>query len=182
MKSLVVAASAAALLAIPGLAQAQDMGGTRLYGTIGYANVDLDEVNLGAIQGRVGARFGQWFGVEGEAAFGIEEEEVDTGLAPPAPASVDLDLSHEVGIFGVVFAPVSENFDLLARVGYTTAEVEASAGGVDVGADADGWAFGVGGQFFFDGVNGVRVDYTRHEFDDDEGEADVWSIAYSRRF
>jgi hypothetical protein len=32
-------------------------------------------------------------------------------------------------------------------------------------------------------VNGVRVDYTRHEFrGDDAGSADVWSIAYTRRF
>lgn len=182
MKSLVVAASAVALLSVPGLAQAQDMGATRLYGTVGYANADLEDVNLGAIQGRLGARFGPYFGVEGEAAFGIDDDSIDTGLAPPAPASVDVELKHQLGIYGVVFLPTSENFDLFARVGYSTSEIEAEAAGISADEDADGWAFGVGGQFFFDGVNGVRADYTRHEFNDDGGDADVWSIAYSRRF
>jgi hypothetical protein len=182
MKSLVVAAaSAAALLAVPGLAQAQDMGATSLYGTVGYANFDADDVNLGAIQARLGARFGPYFGVEGEAAFGIDDDSIDTGLAPPLPTSVDVELNHELGLFGVVFLPASENVDLFARVGYVGAEIEASTAGVSDDGGDDGWAFGVGGAFYFDGQNGVRVDYTRHEFGDDL-DADVWAVAYSRRF
>ena len=32
------------------------------------------------------------------------------------------------------------------------------------------------------GKNGVRGEYTRKEFTDDGGDADVWSIGYTRRF
>jgi hypothetical protein len=170
MKSLAVAASAVALLALPGLASAQEA--TTIYGTVGYAHVDTDYADVGAIQARLGARFHPNFGVEGEAAFGIEDEDVGAG---------SVELNHQLGIYGVGFLPVNENFDLLARVGYSTAEVEASAPGITVSDDDSGWAFGVGGQYFFDGVNGVRVDYTRHEYDDGI-DADVWAIAYSRRF
>lgn len=176
MKSLVVAASAVALLALPGLASAQEA--TTVYGNIGYAHVDVEDADLGAIQARLGARFHPNFGVEGEAAFGINDEDVT--IAPGVNGS--LELKHQLGIYGVAFLPVNENFDLLARVGYSTAEVEANVTGLGSGSDDDsGWAFGVGGQYFFDGVNGVRVDYTRHEYDDDI-DADIWSVAYSRRF
>lgn len=170
MKSLAVAASAVALLALPGLASAQQAA--TVYGTVGYAHVDTDVADLGAIQARLGAKFHPNFGVEGEAAFGIDDEDVGIG---------SVELKHQLGIYGVGFLPVNENFDLLARVGYSTAEVKASAPGISVSGDDSGWAFGVGGQYFFDGVNGVRVDYTRHEYDDGV-DADVWGIAYSRRF
>jgi outer membrane immunogenic protein len=170
MKSLAVAASAVALLALPGLASAQEA--TNIYGTVGYAHVDTDAADLGAIQARLGARFHPNFGVEGEAAFGIEDEDFAGGK---------VELNHQLGVYGVAFLPLNENVDLLARVGYSTAEIEASAPGVSFSDDDSGWAFGVGGQYFFDGVNGVRVDYTRHEYDDGV-DADVWGIAYSRRF
>ncbi|HEX2558511.1 porin family protein [Phenylobacterium sp.] len=176
MKSLVVAASAVALLALPGLASAQEA--TSVYGNIGYAHLDAEDGDLGAVQARLGARFHPNFGVEGEAAFGVNDEEVT--IAPGVTA--DLELKHQLGIYAVGFLPLNENFELLGRVGYSTAEIEASATGFGSASDdLDGWAFGVGGQYFFDGQNGVRVDYTRHEFDEDL-EADVWSVAYSRRF
>ena len=73
MKALITAASALALAALlPAAASAQTAptSGTTFYGTLGYADTDLDHVNLGAIQGRLGARFGQYFGVEGEPGEG----------------------------------------------------------------------------------------------------------------
>src|SRR5688500_10003054 len=101
MKSLVVAAaSAVALLSLPGVAQAQDAG-AQLYGTVGYAHFDADDGALGAIQGRLGARFGQYFGVEGEAGFGIKDESVDLG----GGVTADLELKHQLGVYGVVFVP-----------------------------------------------------------------------------
>lgn len=178
MKSLmIVAASVAALtagVAAPAMAQdTSDKAG--VYGTIGYANVSGDgggsDVNLGAIQGRLGYRFNNYFGVEGEAAFGVAGDEV---------AGVDVDLNHELGVFAVGFLPVSENVDLFARVGYASSEVEGSAGGTTISAEADGLAYGVGGQFNFTPNDGVRIDYTRH--DGDDLEADVFGISYVRKF
>lgn len=177
MKSLVAAAVAsAALFSLPSLAHAQ----TQVYGTVGYTVLDADDGDLGAIQGRVGARFGQYFGAEGELGFGVKDESFT--IAPGVDAK--LELNHQVAVYGVGFLPLSDKADLLARIGYGTAEFKASAAGVSGDENLDAWAFGVGAQYHFDGANGVRVDYTRHEADDDalSGSIDTWSIAYSRRF
>ena len=55
------------------------------------------------------------------------------------------------------------------------------SGGLSASDSAESWNFGVGAQTFFDGSNGVRVDYTRQEFNDG-GHANVFGIAYAHRF
>ena len=176
MKALIAAASTAAILiAAPAIASAQDAG-PNIYGTLGYAHTDTDDVNLGAIQGRVGARFG-YFGVEGELAGGVKKDSFNVG-----GTDVDVKLQHQAAIYGVGFLPVSPNADLFARVGYGESKIKVSGAGASASADGDSWNYGVGGQYFFDGANGVRVDYTRHDFTDDNGKADVWSVGYVRKF
>ncbi|HRD46853.1 MAG TPA: porin family protein [Caulobacter sp.] len=164
MKTLMIAASAAVLsmAAIPAVSQAQDM-----YGTLGYAGVDAEGADLGAIQGRLGYKFNPYLGVEGEAAFGVSDDTV---------SGVDVEMKHEIGLFGVVTAPVSPQFDLFGRVGYTGASFDTSLGDLDT----DGFAWGVGGQYNVTDKDGIRLDWTRHDHDD--AEADVWSIGYSRKF
>ncbi len=163
MKTLMIAASAAvlSLAAMPAVAQAQ------AYGTVGYAGVDAEGANLGALQGRLGYKFTPMFGVEGEAAFGISDDTV---------SGVDVEMKHEVGVFGVVTAPISPSFDLFARAGYTGASFDTTLGDLDT----DGFAYGVGGQYNVTEKDGIRLDWTRHDHDD--AEADVWSVGYSRKF
>ena len=176
MKSLILAASSVAALAVAAPALAQD-GTSPIYGSLGYAHSELDDVNLGAIQGRLGARLHPNFGVEGELAFGVKDDSVD--VAPGL--SADVELENQAAIYGVGFVPLSPNADLYARLGYGTTEVKASAPGGTARADGQSWNYGVGGQYFFDGLNGVRADWTRYDFEDD-GEADVWQIGYVRKF
>ncbi|HEY8617470.1 porin family protein [Phenylobacterium sp.] len=180
MKALLAAASAAAIAMVaPAIAQAQTAPTTGVYGSIGYAQTDFDDVDLGAIQGRLGWRGGTWFGVEGEAAFGVKDDSVDLGGGIDA----DVEVKRQLGIYAVGFAPLSANTDLIARIGYGNTKIKASAAGVSGSDDGDSFNFGVGAQHHFDGVNGVRIDWTRHDFrDDGAGHADVWSIAYTRRF
>lgn len=163
MKTLMIAASAAvlSLAAMPAAAQAQ------AYGTVGYAGVDAEGANLGALQGRLGYKFTPMFGIEGEAAFGISDDTV---------SGVDVEMKHEVGVFGVVTAPISPSFDLFARAGYTGASFDTTLGDLDT----DGFAYGVGGQYNVTEKDGIRLDWTRHDHDD--AEADVWSVGYSRKF
>lgn len=163
MKTLMIAASAAilSLAAIPAAAQAQ------VYGTVGYAGVDAEGANIGALQGRLGYKFNPVLGIEGEAAFGISDDTV---------SGVDVEMKHEVGVFGVVTAPISPSFDLFARAGYTGASFDTSLGELET----DGFAYGVGGQYNVTEKDGIRLDWTRHDHDD--AEADVWSIGYSRKF
>lgn len=178
MKMLFAAASAAAIaLVAPAVAQAQDAP-VGVYGNLGYANTHADGVNLGAIGGRLGYRMNNWFGVEGELAGGVKSDDVNVG-----GVNAKVKLRHAEAIYAVGFAPVSPNFDLIGRIGYGNTKLKASALGQSASDDGDSWNFGVGGQYHFDGVNGVRADYTRQEFrGNDGGHADVWSIAYSRRF
>src|SRR5471032_709693 len=165
MKTSILAASAAAIaMVLPAAAMAQTAAantGTSFYGTLGYADTDLDHVNLGSIQGRLGARFGQYFGVEGELAGGVKDDKVTS-----AGTDVKVKLNNQEAIYGVGFLPLSPNFDLLARVGYGHTDGSGSVAGVTATAKGDSWNYGVGGQYTFDGKNGVRVDYTRESFTD----------------
>lgn len=163
MKSLYAAAAAAALLlGAPGLARAE----TTLYGSVGYVNVDINDVSLGGIQGRIGGQINENFAVEGELAIGVSGDDV---------LGVDVDLSKEFGLFVVGSMPVSESASLFARVGWVEGQVD--VGGVTV--TDDGAAFGVGGQLFFTPNDGLRLEYTRYELD---SSADTWALSYVRKF
>ena len=164
MKTLMIGASVAALLAIaaPVAANAEPTW----YANLGYANVSADDVNLGAIQGRLGAQFNPYIGVEGEVAFGVKDDTV---------SGIDVKLNNEYGAYAVAKLPVNDKFDIFGRVGYAHAEAE--VGGTS-GSD-DGVAYGVGAQYSFDGQNGIRGDYTKYDF---LGDADVWSVSYVRKF
>ncbi len=182
MKSLITAAAAVAVLAaVPAAVQAQSMSAPEVYGSVGFAHADAGDFDLGAIQGRVGAKLTPYFGVEGELALGVKDDTyrppVSIGASP-----VDVELNHSAAIYGVGFLPINPSADLFARVGYGTTEVEASAAGISAKADGESWNYGVGGRYFIDANNGFRADYTRQEFQDDGGSADVWAVGYVRKF
>ena len=167
-----VAASAATLMAMP--AAAQDTG---VYGNLGYTAVDGDGGTLGAVGGRIGAKLHPNFGVEGELAFGVKDDEVTVG-----GAAVENKLEHSGAVYAVGFVPMTENFDLLARVGFGASKTEVTGANFNVSSVDESWNYGVGAQYRFDGVNGVRADWTRHDFNHDAGEADAWTVSYVRKF
>lgn len=176
-KSLIAAASLAAIAtAFPaaGLAQTATTGA---YANLNLGLDDLGSPDLKTVQGRLGYRFNNWLGVEGEAATGLKGD-TDT----IAGVDVSTKMRHELAGYVVGFAPISPNTDLLARVGYGTTRLRTTVGGVADSASNESWSYGVGAQHFFDGANGVRVDYTRQEFNHDQGHANVWTIGYTRRF
>lgn len=163
-KTMIAAAAACALFAVPAMAQAQ------VYGNIGYASVDVKDadVQLGLLQGRLGYDINPNFAVEGELGFGIQDDTI---------AGVDVEMKYQVGLFLVGKANVSDSFQFLARAGYVGYEVEASAGGITAAETGNDFAFGLGAQAFFTENDGVRGDWTNYG-----GDANVWSIAYVRRF
>ena len=180
MKTLIAATAALSFAALlPAAAQAQTVSaGTTFYGTLGYADTNLDHVNLGAIQARIGARFGQYFGVEGELSGGVKSDTVNVG-----GTDVKVKLNSQEAIYGVGFLAVSPNFDLLARVGYGHTQGSGSVAGVTATAKGDSWNYGVGGQYAFDDKNGVRLDYTREAFQTHgSDDANVWTVADVRKF
>ncbi len=174
MRTLLITTAAAALLAAP--AMAQDSG-VRWSGSVGYSNLSADDGDLGAVTGRLGARFTPNFGIEGEASIGVNDEEFPIA----AGGSGTLELDYDAAVYAVGYLPVSPNFEVFGRVGYGTTEIKAEAAGVTVDAGDESFNYGVGAQYLFDGVNGVRGDWTRRDFQDG-GEADVWSLSYVRKF
>lgn len=179
MKTFLKATALTAAVAFAPAAMADDMG---LYGDIGVGSFTADEgdfdVNVTTLQGHIGYNFNDYFGVEGELAFGIDEDEVnssDVGLLPNI--KVDVALNHQIGVFGVLSTANTNGFEVFGRLGYVTAEIEANAQGVSAEADGDGVAFGIGAKYYFDGVNGVRADLSTIE-----GEATNISIGYARKF
>jgi len=189
---ILIAAAVAGLSVLPAAALAQTAAPTGVYGTLGYADAHTDGVDLGAIEGRLGYRFNNWLGVEGELAGGVKDDKSSQAVGG-GTVDTKIKLQHEEAIYGVGFLPLSPQFDLLARVGYGDTRIKASATGtagvgilpVSASQSVHGgsWNYGVGAQYHFDGKNGIRGDYTRQEFTgDNSGHADVWSIAYSRRF
>jgi outer membrane immunogenic protein len=194
MKVLFAAVSAAVLVsAVPAIASAQTAtANTGAYGTIGYANTHDSDVNLGTIQGRLGYRFNDWLGVEGELAGGVKSDDVNTTVGT-STVTGKAKIDHQEAIYGVGFLPLSPNWDLLGRIGYghTKAKVSdvtvtgpgGTVSNLSGSGDGDSWNFGVGAQYHWDGKNGIRADYTREEFrGGDNAHGDVWAIAYSRKF
>lgn len=179
MKSLIAAASVAAIGALaPLAAQAQTTtANTGAYGNLNYNRIDGDGVNLNSLGGRLGYRFNDWIGVEGEAGFGVGSDEVsESGVTAKAK------IKHHAAVYGVGFFPVATNTDLIARLGYGTTKAKVSAAGFSESASNESWNYGVGVQHHFDGKNGVRLDWTRTDFEDGGGKANVWTIGYSRKF
>ncbi len=121
MKIILAAATAAALCAASGAAQAQ-AAPTGVYGSLGYADAHSDGVDLGVIQGRLGYRIIPTPGSRAEGAFGVRKDDVTV-----AGVTGRAKLEHEFAVYGVGFLPLSDKADLLARVGYGNTKVKVSA-------------------------------------------------------
>lgn len=173
MRLFVIAAVAASAVALPAAAQAEFK--PEVTGSVGYTRFadgsqDWDGHSATA---RVAARFHRYIGVEAEASMGLGSSDI---------GGVDLKMNHTIAAFAVAYLPMSENFDLTARLGYGSTEFEASVGGASGTESFSGVAAGIGGQYFFDDSNGLRMDVTRHQYDDLDGGFDAVSFAYIRRF
>jgi hypothetical protein len=174
MRNVLLATAVLTLIAAP--AMAQDHG--PVTGSIGYTQLDGDDGDLGAITGRVGYDFTRNLGIEGEASFGVKDQDVTFG-------GVDTTLEHQydAAVYGVAKLPVTGNLELFGRVGYGTTEVKASTAGFAATEDGDSLNYGVGANYFIDGRNGIRADWTRRDFQEDNGgEVDTYGLSFVRRF
>ena len=174
MKSLLSAAAATVVLiaAAPAFAQS-----TSVYGTLGGEDTNSDSANIGTITGRLGVRPIPYFGVEGELSAGLNTDHVSVGGVRTGARVKEQYAGYAVG-----FLPVMPNADLLARIGYGATDLELSQAGHSFHDYVTSWNAGVGGQYFFDGNDGLRADYTRETADRSNLDANVWSLAYVRKF
>lgn len=176
MRNILLATAALSLMAIP--AMAQTVSNPQVSGSVGYTVLDGDDASLGAVTGRLTGRLHPNFAVEGEASFGVKDDDITV-------AGVNGSVEHEydVAAYAVGILPVSPNFELFGRVGYGTTSIKAEAAGFSAEEDGESVNYGVGGNYFFDSQNGVRADWTRRDFTDDNGgEIDTYGVSYVRRF
>jgi outer membrane immunogenic protein len=175
-------AAAAVMAAMAGAAQAQ-VAQPGLYGSLGYER--KTDSDLSAVQLRLGSRFGSYLGVEGELGLGVDPNTVVFPFITPA-LQIKNQLRHEAAAYVVGYYPVTANFDVFARLGYGTTALKRTfmlAPDIDVNKfNAESVNYGVGGQYFLDGKNGVRVDYTRQDYNKGIRTDDTWSVGYTRRF
>lgn len=175
MRNILLTTAALALLAAP--AMAQSVQEPTYYGTLGYSQLDSSDGDLGAITGRFGAKLHPNFGAEGEVSVGVRDDEFDIGGVP-----VKIEHEYDVAAYAVGYLPITPQFELFGRVGYGTTQLKASAAGLSETADGESVNYGAGANYFFDAQNGIRGDWTRRDFTNDGGEADVYSVNYVRRF
>jgi len=169
MKFLKLALVTATIAGFASTASAQDGNA--------YVNIGVDAVEFDAytLSGKVGYKFTDMFAVEGQAAIGIiDNEETIQGIS--AKAGVD----SSFGAFGVLRIPTGEGLNFLVRGGYHFTQLSASAGTADINVDTDGIALGVGSEYSWDGLNGLRLEYTY--LDGNGGGSDVVSLSYVRSF
>lgn len=186
MRKFTIVAGAIAAVAFGSSAFAQSATGPSVsptyYGTLGYSQLDQSDGDLGAVTGRLGAKFNPYFGVEGEASFGVKDDDFRV-------AGVDGSIKHEYDAAAYVVGtlPINEQFELFARGGYGTTKLkrELSTPVADISQEVDGtsWNYGAGANFYLDQSNGIRADWTRRDFtESDAGEVDIYSVSYVRRF
>jgi len=179
MKSTLITACAvgAMLYAAPALAQSTNFSPS-YYGTLGYNDFSGQGADLPAITGRLGARLSPYLGAEGEVSVGVGDDHFNS-----ANGGAGAHLNDQYAGYAVGYLPLKPNIDLFARVGYGHTDLHTTSQGFGADNGADSWNFGAGGQYFFDHANGVRAEYTREDYlcTGCTG-ADVWSIAYVRKF
>lgn len=165
---------------------------SNFYASVGYSALDSEFAELGAVTVRGGTELNTWFGLEGEASFGIDDDEVGgfTGTS--------VELNSAFAAFAVARTEPAPNVTLFARLGYGVANFDATLltacpliypppdcpESGEVSVDTDGVQFGVGGEWRFANAHGVRIDYTRFESDGrlfGDG-IDTFSLSYVFRF
>ena len=174
MRNILLATAALTLVAAPVMAQ-QPAG--PVTGSIGYTQLDTDGGELGAVTGRVGYDFSRNFGIEGEASAGVKDADITF-------ADVDGRLKHDwdAAAYGVAKLPVNDNLELFGRLGYGVTRVSASLAGATPSADGESVNYGIGANYFIDGQNGIRADWTRRDFRSDGGRVDAYGLSFVRRF
>jgi len=169
MKFFKIALATAVIAGFTSTASAQDSG---IYGNVGVKTYEFDTYN---ILGRLGYNLSNNFGVEAEGSFGITGENDNI-----FGTDVEVDTNWDLGAYIVSRYPVSNNFELFARAGYSVVEVEVSSGNQSDSANLDGFAVGGGLQYNLDQQNGIRLGYTYNE--GDGLDASVVDISYARKF
>lgn len=173
MKTLLLSTAVALITASAASAQTPD--GPYTLGA-GYTNLNAVGGNYDALTLRGGYDVNSYFGVEGEALFGIGDEVTNI-----FGVNAETTLSHSLGLFAKGEYPITEAISVHGRLGYVWTKLEGEAAGFSASRRDKGVGYGLGAEYAFNGPNALRADYTLYDYGSD-GEADGWSLTYVRSF
>jgi opacity protein-like surface antigen len=185
------ACCAALALGVTAAAHAQEeKGGLYIQGGYSWLTFEAEdtsvEVDTDAVFARIGLQLTPMFGIEGELSTGIDNGDLDFNSSEDdldfddnndgdftdiINVSGDLGLDFMAAAYGRAVFPLSDKFELSARVGYAYAEVSSNAttpGGnnVELADDAeDGWTAGAGITYDLSENLELRADYTWYGLD-----------------
>ena len=153
-----------------------------------YVNAGFQRLSVDAITGNVdgmsfsvpssdhnalvlrgGYDFETYLGAEAEIVWGLGSESV-TVSGGGATVPVEISVDRAFGVFGKAQFPIAEGIGIHGRLGFVSAEAEASATvagtrtSVEVSDDA--LAYGVGFEIGVGEGLGVRFDWTQYDFDE----------------
>lgn len=177
--------------------------------SVGYTFATVDDADLGLITLRYNYSFNEYFAVEGDVGFGVADGDLDfgdefDGAFVPIASETSADFGG--GLFAVGQYPLDyKGSNVFVRAGYQFSSIESEADDFDINVDvdADGFALGIGGNYFFTPQHGIRLDYTYYnaeiDFEDfefsgndavpvgvmggeEEVDVDQFSIAYVFQF
>lgn len=147
-KFAMMAAAAAAALGMPAVAHAE------WYAGAGYQQYHLDHADVGGVTGRLGYNFTPHFGVEGEAAVGVDDDS-------------NAEMNNAFGAYAVGRVPIgTSGFDVHGRAGYQQFDINGSGAQQDI--DDGGFSYGAGVGWRVGQRWGIRADWTRTETDADD--------------
>ena len=173
MKLAYVAAAAATVLAlaIPAAASAAKLSGDWT-ADLGYSLTDVSSgPQLGAVTARVTFRSNMFVGFEGEASTGTHQDLVGT---------TNYNLSDQFGGYLTGTFPVSKQFEIFARAGYSKAQVKTLPRS---NGDAQSYNYGAGVNWFLaDDKLGFRADYTHADYLSSAATANIYSVSVIRKF
>lgn len=179
MKKIILAGSALALMSVGGIAQAQE---PVEQGYIGANYVFLtyeedgfsEDLDLGALAGKVGAKFNPYFAAELRAGFGVADESISAN-----GATATLELDYLVGAYGVLGLPNESPVYPYVVVGYTKGELTASVSGpggsASISDSETDFSYGVGANLAATEEFHVNVEYMNY-FDKDGYEISGFSV------
>jgi outer membrane immunogenic protein len=166
----------ASVLAVASAASAQTAN-TAWYGGGGLATSEAGDADLKVLQGRLGYQIVPHFGLEAEAGLGLNKDDVTVGAS-----TLNAKVRNEFAVYGVGRIAIAPKIDVFARAGLGTTDIEGA--GVAGSHIVDGQSFnvGLGGEYHLDDQNGLRLDWSRKNFQHSDVDADTVAVGYVRRF
>lgn len=165
---------AVAALAFAGSASSETYGALTAGGQAMKFDAPADDANIVTVGGRIGWKANTWLGVEGDLFFGVKDDRIHS------QPDIDVKVDSAAFIYGVVFVPAGEKFDLIGRAGYGHLAAKVEGPGVSEDTNDGAFSVGLGAQYKFDAANGVRLDYTHYAIKDVA--TNGVTVAYVRTF